>query len=336
MNSKKVVVTGIKLLVTALLLFFVFRSVNPAQMGRDVRSINVLLLAALLVSCWLGQLICSQRWRVFAAALNVRASYGTFVKMYFVGMFFNNGLPSLVGGDVVKAYLLSRKTSKPLKSAFVSVLQDRASGLLSLLTYGTIAIILVPIAWKGISLAAVYAVSWVAVVITGLILWKGAKLSGNGNGNQNGIVATKALGAIADLSQALRTTRLTRGEVTQVITYSMLNSGLVLIVYQQITVAAGYPVGILAFTALFPMITLVTMLPISLGGLGVREWAYVEALALLGVPRHDALLISLTTSTLTIIINFGGLPFLPMVPAELKGPPKESRGSEYRSKSQLE
>jgi hypothetical protein len=70
---------------------------------------------------------------------------------------------------------------------------------------------------------------------------------------------------------------------------SFFNSGLVLWTLQQVSVAAGNPVDLAGFSALFPLIAVVTMLPISLGGLGIREWAYVEGLALLKVPadRHD-------------------------------------------------
>ena len=84
----------------------------------------------------------------------MQGSYRSFVQMYFAGMFFNIGLPSLVGGDVVKAYILSRKSDKPLQIGLASVLQDRGAGLISLLVYGSMAILIFPISWRGFPLWA--------------------------------------------------------------------------------------------------------------------------------------------------------------------------------------
>jgi hypothetical protein len=107
-------------------------------------------------------------------------------------------------------------------------------------------------------------------------------------------------------------------EVAQVVGFSLLNSALVLWIFQQVSVAAGHPVRLVEFSALFPLITLVTMLPISLGGIGIREWAYVEGLALAGVAAEAALAIALASSALVIVFDLAGLLFLPFVPAELR------------------
>ena len=73
--------------------------------------------------------------------------------------------------------------------------------------------------------------------------------------------------------------------------------------------------GIVPFSALFPLVTLVTMLPITVGGLGIREWSYVEMLFLVGIPRAEGLLVSLATSALLLVCNLVGIFFLPCLPA---------------------
>ena len=133
-------------------------------------------MVLLLIVCWLGQLLCSERWRILAASLQMHGSYRSFVQMYFAGMFFNIGLPSLVGGDAMKAYILSRKNGKPLYVGLASVLQDRAAGLITLLLYGSIAILLFPLSWRGFPLWIAYLLSWIAVALAlGLVL-KGERL----------------------------------------------------------------------------------------------------------------------------------------------------------------
>jgi uncharacterized protein (TIRG00374 family) len=248
----------------------------------------------------------------------MHGSYRSFAQVYFAGMFFNIGLPSLVGGDVVKAYIISRKNAKPLQIGLASVLLDRGAGLISLLIYGSIAIVLHPMQWRGFPLWIAYVVSWLAIAIVLFLVVKGDRLYRRFLDAESGTLLQKALQATSDFHRALALSNLPTGASLRIAAYSFIYSGLVLWVFQQVTVAAKHGVGIVPFSALFPLIALGTMLPITLGGLGVREWFYVETMALVGIPRDQGLLISLATSALYLVINFGGILFLPAVPAELR------------------
>ncbi len=145
--------TGLKFLITLLLLFLVLKSVDISKIGNNLKSFSRKTLLLLLVLCWAGQLVCSERWRLFAASLQMRGTYHSFVRMYFAGMFFNIGLPSFIGGDIVEAYILSRKTNKTLQIGLASVLQDRGAGLISLLVFGSLCILIHPLSWRGIVFA---------------------------------------------------------------------------------------------------------------------------------------------------------------------------------------
>lgn len=318
MKARKVLAPSLKALVTALLLALVFRAVDISKIRRDLGALNGRLLALLIVACWIGQLACAQRWRLFAAGLEMPGKFRSFVQMYFVGMLFNMGLPSLVGGDVVKAYILSRKTAKPLSIGLASVLQDRAAGLISLLAYGTAAILIHPIVWRGVSLCFVYLAVWIGIAAAFLLVWKGEMIYERFLRRDKDSLVQKSLRLVADFHQALGTMRLSPVAIVQVVVCSFFNSALILWMYQQVSVATGHAVDLMAFSALLPLITLVIMVPISLGGLGIREWTYVEALRLVGVPASSALLIALTTSALMIVLNLSGIFFLPTIPAELR------------------
>jgi glycosyltransferase 2 family protein len=318
MKASRIVTSTLKIVVTVLLLFLIFRSVDVYEIRQDLKALDTTLLIFLMAASWIGQLLCSQRWRLLAGSLGLRGNFRSFVQMYFVGMFFNVGLPSLVGGDVIKAFVLSRKTGTPIQAGFASVLQDRVAGLISMLLYGTVAIAIYPITWRGIPLAIPYLLIWLVVISSLLLVWIGDKLFKGVLVPGHTSLRQKFFKFVADFHRELSTMRIGAGAAAQVIIFSMLNSALVLWVYQMITVAAGYKVGLVPFSALFPMIVFVTMLPISIGGLGVREWAYVEALALVGVPGNSALLIALTTSAFMIALNIVGALFLPAMPSELR------------------
>jgi len=318
MKKYKPLLSILKLLFTILLLFLVFQSIEISMLRNDLQSFSLTRLSLLLVICWMGQLLCSERWRVFASLLQMKGRYFSFVRMYFTGMFFNIGLPSLVGGDAIKAYLLSRKNGKPLHLGLASVLQDRAAGLMTLLLYGSLAACMHPLSWQGFSLTSLYLLAWLSVGFGLWLVWKGDVFYRKFIVSGSSTFLQKILRNLSEFHQALGMSRSNPGAFLRITLYSFINSALVLWIFQQVTIAAGREGGIIPFSALYPLVTLATMLPITLSGLGIREWVYVEALFLLGVPRDTGLAISLATSALLLACNFGGLFFLPAILAELR------------------
>jgi glycosyltransferase 2 family protein len=308
----------LKSVFTILLLSLVFISVDISKISHDLKAFNLKFLLLILALCWISQLVCSARWRILAASLQMPGSYRGFVKLYFVGMFFNIGLPSLIGGDFVKAYMLSRRSDKPLQLGLASVFQDRAAGLISLILYGFLAILIHPISWRGFPLLVVYLLSLAAIAVVLWIVASGGKLYSRFIILHRQTLAQKILKTLAEFHQALGMSHLKTDEFFRIAIYSFFNSGLALWALQLVTVAAGQPVGIIPFSALFPLIVLVTMLPITLSGLGLRELVYVEALSLVGIPRDQGLIISLATTAIFLLCNLSGIFFLPGVPKELR------------------
>jgi glycosyltransferase 2 family protein len=326
MNVQKSLVNCSKLLFTILLLFLVFKSVNLAKI--NLKAFQLKFLLPLLAICCIGQLLCSERWRIFAASLQMQGSYFSFVKMYFAGIFFNIGLPSLIGGDFVKAYILSRKSGRAFQIALASILQDRAAGLTSLLFYGFMAILINPISWKGFPLSAAYIIIGAAIAAALWLAASGKSLYDRFIISHRHTRGQKILKTIAEFHEALGMSRFKRGAILRITIYSFINSGLVLLTAQLVTVAAGRSVGIIPLAALFPLVTIATMLPVTLSGLGVRELIYVEALSLAGIPREQGLVISLATSALFLLCNLCGAPFLPGVSKELRSKNKSGVGSQ--------
>jgi glycosyltransferase 2 family protein len=318
----------LKVGVTAVLLALVFRTVEPSKLIRDLARLQPATLAVVMAGYWLGQIICSQRWRLFASGLGMGGKLGRFIQMYFVGMFFNASLPSLIGGDAVKAYMIARSTGQPLRLGVASVLQDRAVGWVTLIVFGSAAALWCPLVWRGISIRALYLLVWIGMAAAIAAIWKGERLYARYIVPGGRSLLQRVLKTLLEFHQALGTMRLSRGGFLQVTAISFANSALVLWLYREIAVAVGQQVSLAAFTALIPLITIATMMPISLGGLGIREWAYVEALALVGMSRSGALLVALTTSALMILVNLGGALFLPTIPKELR------RGSEDEAPAQ--
>jgi len=99
-----------------------------------------------------GQWLSAWRWWLLLRPVDLRVPYLRMVAFYFTGMFFNFFLPTIVGGDAVKAILLSRETGVPARST-MSVFMERNVGLLALLAIATAAAFVAPsVEVRGFSL----------------------------------------------------------------------------------------------------------------------------------------------------------------------------------------
>lgn len=89
----------------------------------------------------------SKRWQIILNAKGFGRTHKELLNLYFIGAFFNNFLPSSVGGDIVKAYKLGKRTKEGVDVA-VSVFVERLIGLIALFIISTGAMISI-YRWKG-------------------------------------------------------------------------------------------------------------------------------------------------------------------------------------------
>jgi uncharacterized protein (TIRG00374 family) len=301
----------VKPAVAVILLALVVASVDVARLKANLARISLPEAALLLLAHWATQLVTAQRWRVLASSFGIAGSWWWFVRIQFVGMFFSVGLPSLVGGDVVKAYAVSRKSERPFELGLASVLQDRAAGLVVLLGYGTVAAFARPLWWHGLPVAAAYAALWPALALLALLVWKGDRLYARWMARGPETVAVRMLRKFAAFHKALAGMRLAPVAALWVAVLSAANSAVVICIVFLMCRAAGSPVPLGPLCALVPLIDTLSMLPVSFSGLGLREWAYMQGLPLLGVAPEAALAIALSLSALLIVRNLTGAVFLP-------------------------
>jgi uncharacterized protein (TIRG00374 family) len=306
MNVPALLKQLVKPAVAIVLLALVVRSVDVARLKASLARISLPELVLLLLAHWATQLLTAQRWRVLASSFGITGSWWWFVRIQFAGMFFSLGLPSLVGGDVVKAYAVCRKSERRFELGLASVLQDRAAGLVVLLVYGTVAL-----PWNGLPVAAAYGALWTALALLVLLVWKGDRLYARWMTRGRETVVARVLRKLAGFHKALAGTNLTPGAALWVGVLSAANSAVVICIVLLMCRAAGSPVPFAPLCVLVPLIDTLSMLPVSFSGLGLREWGYVQGLPLLGVEPEAALAIALSLSALLIVRNLTGAVFLP-------------------------
>ena len=122
----------VKLLVSGLILYFVFQKIAIDSVIEILREANIFYLILALIAFVLSQLISSFRLGYFWKAIKVDISNAYNWKLYLLGMYYNILLPGGIGGDGYKIYRLNQELGASKKSLFQALLFDRLVGLLGL------------------------------------------------------------------------------------------------------------------------------------------------------------------------------------------------------------
>lgn len=284
--------TVLRVTVSGVLIAWILRRTDVSHVLAAFRSADPLFLLASVALNPVGYFMSVRRWRLLLAAQGVDVPFGYLLKSFLVGVFFNNLLPSTIGGDAVRAWD-SAKAGLPRSRALGVVVIDRFLGLLVLTLFAAVGVLASPglaarapalYAWVLAGAAAMFAAAWLLFVpssrVAGLLAAVRDRLPG-------------AWGLrFEQVRAALLAFQGERRVLAKALAYS---AGL-----QAVVVLNGYalaralhvelPVGV--FFVLVPIAIFVMMVPISINAIGVRENVWAFLLAPFGVPAATAVAIA--------------------------------------------
>jgi uncharacterized membrane protein YbhN (UPF0104 family) len=246
------------------------------------------------------QVVSSLRWLMLARALGLGGGLGRFTAWYFIGMFFNLLLPTSVGGDVVRAWYLwgadgpepaaGRKTA-----AALSVLIDRANGLAVLVVVGCAGLALYPgplEPWLTACVAGLGAATLLGLALLPLLPRLRQRLPRHPRLLQ---VLDGALVCLRHRRLMLAVTALSLVvQLVSVLICWLLARGLGL------DVPAGY------CCVLTAVVSVLTLLPVSVNGMGLREAGTALLLQPLGVGTAQAVTLGMLTFAVQAAASLGG------------------------------
>jgi hypothetical protein len=251
--------------------------------------------ATIAVSAW--------RWGVLLDAQRVRLRRRTLGKSFLVATFFNNFLPSNIGGDVIRVTDTAGAAGSKTLAATV-VLVDRGLGVLAL---GLVAAVGATLVRTGGPVAA--SVLWAAVLGAVAIA---VSLLARPSALATLLAPIKRLHPawieerLERLTRALERFREQPGALAAGFAGALAVQALLVLFYAAIARALAVPVGVADLAVVVPASFLVQMLPISLNGLGVREATFGLYFARVGLSLESALLVSLLGVALILPFSMAG------------------------------
>jgi uncharacterized protein (TIRG00374 family) len=266
-----------------------------------------------------GQVLYAWRWRQILAASGVEVTVGTAVQQYFIGIFLNNFFPSTVGGDMAKVYYLGRHHGyRPIAA---SIVLDR------LLSIGLLAVLATAMYWIAPDPSPQFVMTRAIITAIAVCLIGGLVLAARGTGglpqrlSRFGTLAVdlaeRAQRFRHDMAGAARRPQIVAQSAAVVATYFIVLTA----VYRAFLLinTSAHPSYLTLMTAVTTA-SLLSNIPVSVNGLGLREQLHAILLQPLGVPREAAVAISLLIFAHLLVSSLFGLLFWLRVKTQIPNP----------------
>lgn len=279
---------ALKAAATLLLLAGVFWRVDPRAVFASFGSLRPLPLAMAFVWVALAIGISAVKWGRILARRGIHVPFFELTRLYYIASFFNAVLPTSVGGDPVRAWMLGREKGN-MPEAFASIVSERLIASVALGLSSAIGLPLVGVTPKLAGLVALFIAIDAGLVALFVIPKAGEHLVRTA-------IPPRFEGAAAATRSALVAVRDTLTDwrlVAEVLLLTLAFQACVAMVNHSLFSAVGVPVSIGMALLYSPMISTVSMLPISLSGLGVPQAAYAYFFGLSGVGAPSAVAVSL-------------------------------------------
>ncbi|HEX6938531.1 MAG TPA: lysylphosphatidylglycerol synthase transmembrane domain-containing protein [Longimicrobiales bacterium] len=311
------------LAVSLALLAWIARRVEWSEFGRTLRQTDPWFLSLSLAMSPVLIVISARKWQILLEARSGRTGLGACVNLYVIGYLFNNVLPTNVGGDLVRGWLMGRRTGDPF-TAVAAVFLERLTGFTALVAIAVIALPFGPAAgWH----AWVYGYVAAVTVVFGAAVW--ALLDGRAARTLQRFERHGAVRKLLRFHDALDAYRTHPRVLVRCLGLSlMFYAGAALNIYFSARAFGGeMRLGETALAT--PVILLVTMLPISFGGVGLSEWAHIYALGRFGVPTAVGLSTALLLRAKGVLLGVVGSVVYPLQQAgSLRRAAEAARGAQ--------
>jgi uncharacterized protein (TIRG00374 family) len=262
-------------------------------------------LAAALAVTLVGIVLSAIRWQRVLAALGLETGLRPLVSHYLASLFVGNVLPSTVGGDVLRVSRLAA-TNGDAPDTFASVVLERLTGWLVLPVLTLAALAVNP----GLHREAPHAVDVAIAVSVGTLVLLVLLLAAAAHPRLGGRLASsegwrRFTGAVhLGLDRFRRRPALAVEVLTAGFAYQLA----VMLAAFLAGKALGIGVSWTAILAFFPVVAIIQVLPITIGGLGTREGALVLFLGGLGIAQADAIALGLLFYGVNLVVSLLGAP----------------------------
>jgi glycosyltransferase 2 family protein len=297
-------ITLLKTIVSLGLLGLVFSKINFQQAWVQFSYLSWPFIVFALLFYTGCQWLSCLRWRVILQANAHSVPMGNLLSSYFAGMFLNIFLPGALGGDVYRVYRTS-KVTKDSEVALVSVFLERFTGLAAL---SALALMGLPPLFKLIGRwdIVLLFLGCVSALVAAVLLISSPKLLIFAEPWLQKFRLTQVAARFAKIQILLRKFAQHRKALALSMCLSLVLQLAIVYYHYIIAQQLKIPITYLELLVFIPIIVVITLLPISLGGLGLKEGLWIYLFSRVGLTAEQALFLSFTITALSWLLSMPG------------------------------
>ncbi len=263
----------VKLAITVAALWYVFSRLDLQEVLGTIAQSKFLYLAGALILFVLSKMVSSLRLNKFLVSTGIHISERANMKLYLLGMYYNLFLPGGIGGDGYKIYLLNRKYEVRTRKIFWAVMMDRIIGVVALFCMALVLFCCIP----GMGKYAWYI--WILIPIA---------------------ISISYLAFRRFFPYLLRVFRISN-LLSIVVQLLQLCSALLILLSLKV------PGSLEGYLFVFLISSMVAVLPLTIGGIGSREFTFMLGAQWLGLDLNLSIALSLLFYLITAFSSFWGI-----------------------------
>jgi len=268
-------ITALKIIVSAVLIYFIFTKIEFRDVVQTLKKSDPLYLLLALLVFVLSKVLSAFRTNLYFHQIGAKVSQLSNLKLYLLGMFYNLFLPGGIGGDAYKGYVIQKEYQPGTKKVVSSLLLDRLSGMLLLFVYACLLALLS----KNDFFQRFYWLIVATIPLSVVVFWFV---------NKTFFTATlpvfwKSVGfsALVQLAQLV----------------------CVLFILKSLSVS----LDIIEYLFVFLVSSIVSVIPLTIGGIGSREVTFLYGAKWLGLDESTSIGISFTFFLITALTSLFGV-----------------------------
>ncbi|PIP27954.1 MAG: hypothetical protein COX29_03580 [Candidatus Moranbacteria bacterium CG23_combo_of_CG06-09_8_20_14_all_35_22] len=293
----------LKLFATALFLGWIFFKIDWSEVLIYFEKLDIWWMFAFVIIYAGGTLISSSKWKILADFKGIHLKFWDIFKIYLTGAFINNFFPSIIGGDTYRSYTLGKAGGKKYLEATSTVLADRIigfAGVMLLILFFSLLdlkavfknhILLV----ANLAIIAFFGINFLLAVIRKNSIWNKVKR----------FIPEKIIKLIREIyfyqQYGVLAKTLFLGAA-----FNFIGVGLA---SWMLFVDLHIPISFIDFMIAISIVSIVSSIPVSIGNIGIKEWAFITFFGIFGVDGEAAISIAIFGRFLQMLVSFFAIPF---------------------------
>tara|TARA_R110002051_G_scaffold135133_1_gene208050 strand:+ start:2080 stop:2946 length:867 start_codon:yes stop_codon:yes gene_type:complete len=274
-KPNKKLLTALKIFISVVLLYFVFTKIAFNDVLNTLKKTHPIYLSIAVVFFILSKIIASIRINLYFHQLQVFLTQLSNLKLYLLGMFYNLFLPGGIGGDAYKGYIIKKQFTVDTKKIVAVIVLDRLSGLLLLFIYACTLVTFLNL--NIVANIGVY--SSFLILLSGVVFW---------------YLNKRFFPYVLNI-------------FWKAISFSALVQLFQLISVLFILKALSIEMNTIAYLFIFLVSSIVSVIPLTLGGIGSREVTFFYGATLLNLDENTSIGISMVFFLITAFVSLFGI-----------------------------